>query len=134
MPRPRKLSQYSRAADAPVRVNQYSETSSRMRSRDTASSGLVPESENSKNFSAIQAGWAVGESTSAYPIVCGRVDWSQLYPLLRRINTYLMRWARKKYKRLRSYKRFRTWWTGLVQRAPGLFKHWAWDREFVWAR
>jgi hypothetical protein len=56
------------------------------------------------------------------------------WPFLRRINTYLMRWARKKYKRLRSYKRFRAWWTGLVQRAPGLLEHWAWDREFVWTR
>lgn len=64
----------------------------------------------------------------------GRFYRSQLYPLLRRINTYLMRWARKKYKRLRSYKRLRAWWTGLVQREPGLFKQWAWDREFVWIR
>jgi RNA-directed DNA polymerase len=64
----------------------------------------------------------------------GRFYRSQLYPLLRRINTYLMRWARKKYKRLRSYRRLRAWWTGLVQRAPGLFKQWAWDREFVWIR
>jgi RNA-directed DNA polymerase len=64
----------------------------------------------------------------------GRFYRSQLYPFLRRINTYLMRWARKKYKRLRGYKRFRAWWTGLVQRAPGLFKHWEWDREFVWTR
>ncbi|MGW5680198.1 group II intron reverse transcriptase/maturase, partial [Streptomyces sp. NPDC003860] len=57
---------------------------------------------------------------------------SQLYPFPRRINTYLMRWARKKYKRLRGYKRFRAWWTGLVQRAPGPFKHWAWGRDFAW--
>ena len=74
------------------------------------------------------------------PIVSGWMTYyvrfyrSQLYPLLRRINTYLMRWARKKYKRLRSYKRLRAWWTGLVQRAPGLFKQWAWDREFGWIR
>ena len=31
-------------------------------------------------------------------------------PLLKRINTYLMRWARKKYKRLRGFKRLKAWW------------------------
>ena len=64
----------------------------------------------------------------------GRFRRSALYPLLQRINTYLMRWARKKYKRLRGYKRFRAWWSGLIDREPGLFKHWAWMREFEWIR
>jgi RNA-directed DNA polymerase len=64
----------------------------------------------------------------------GRFYRSQLYPFLQRINTYLVRWARKKYKRLRSYKRFQAWWTGLLDREPGLFKHWAWMRNFLWAR
>ncbi|GCB49741.1 retron-type RNA-directed DNA polymerase [Streptomyces sp. NL15-2K] len=79
------------------------------------------------------ADW-INPVVSGWMTYYGRFYRSQLYPLLRRINTYLMRWARKKYKRLRGYKRFRAWWTGLVQRAPGLFKHWTWDREFVWAR
>ncbi|MGD0705577.1 MAG: group II intron maturase-specific domain-containing protein [Trebonia sp.] len=45
------------------------------------------------------------------PVVAGWMNYygrfyrSQLYPLLRRINTYLMRWAGKKYKRLRTYMR-----------------------------
>jgi hypothetical protein len=30
-----------------------------------------------------------------------------MYPLLKRINTYLMRWARQKYKRLRGFKRLK---------------------------
>ncbi|WP_184731610.1 group II intron reverse transcriptase/maturase [Saccharopolyspora phatthalungensis] len=55
----------------------------------------------------------------------GRFYQSALYPFLRRINTYVMRWAQKKYKRLRSFKRFKAWWTGLVEREPGLFTHWA---------
>jgi RNA-directed DNA polymerase len=68
------------------------------------------------------------------PIVAGWMNYygrfyrSQLYPFLTRINTYLMRWARKKYKRLHAFKRFRAWWTGLVDREPGLFRHWAWTR------
>lgn len=79
------------------------------------------------------ADW-INPIVSGWMTYYGRFYRSQLYPFLRRINTYLMRWARKKYKRLRNYKRFRAWWTELVQRAPGLFKHWAWDREFVWTR
>jgi RNA-directed DNA polymerase len=60
----------------------------------------------------------------------GRFYRSQLYPLLRRINTYLMRWARRKYKRLRAFKRFKAWWLGVVDRDPGLFTHWGWVRAF----
>jgi RNA-directed DNA polymerase len=72
------------------------------------------------------------------PIVAGWMNYygrfyrSELYPFLRRINTYLVRWARKKYKRLRSFKRRRAWWTGLIDREPGLFKHWAWESQFSW--
>ncbi len=62
----------------------------------------------------------------------GRFYRSQLYPLLRRGNTYLMRWARKKYRRLRAHERFRAWWTGLLDRDPAVFKHWAWERQFCW--
>jgi RNA-directed DNA polymerase len=51
----------------------------------------------------------------------GRFRPSALYPLLQRINTYLMRWAGKKYKRLRSYKRFKAWWFGIIEREPTLF-------------
>ena len=35
----------------------------------------------------------------------GRFYRSALYPLLARINAYLMRWIRKKYKRLRGFKK-----------------------------
>jgi RNA-directed DNA polymerase len=55
---------------------------------------------------------------------------TQLDSLLRRINTYLMWWARNKYKRLRALKRFKKWWAGLTEREPGLFAHWAWMRAF----
>ena len=61
----------------------------------------------------------------------GRFYRSALYPLLQRINTYLMRWARKKYKRLRGLQTS----PGVVDRAsldrdPRLFAHWAWVRTF----
>jgi RNA-directed DNA polymerase len=70
------------------------------------------------------------------PIVRGWMTyWGRFYrtemdPLLKRINTYLMRWARKKCKRLRGFKRLKAWWKGVTQRDPGLFAHWAWTRKF----
>jgi RNA-directed DNA polymerase len=48
----------------------------------------------------------------------GRFYRTEMIPLLRRINTYLMRWARKKYKRLGGFKRLKAWWTRVTQRAP----------------
>ena len=55
---------------------------------------------------------------------------TEMYALLRRIDTYLMRWARRKFKRLRAFKRFRSWWHGLMRREPDLFVHWAWMPDF----
>jgi len=52
------------------------------------------------------------------------------FGLLRRINTYLVRWARRKFKRLRAFKRAKRWWNGLMKRVPRLFAHWAWMPEF----
>jgi RNA-directed DNA polymerase len=58
----------------------------------------------------------------------GRFYRSALYPLLRRVNTYLRRWAGKKYRWLRTHKRFMRWWTTLLDRASGLFAQWQWVR------
>ena len=44
--------------------------------------------------------------------------WQAYYPLLQRINTYLMRWAGKKYKRLPSYRPLHAWWLGIVKTRP----------------
>ena len=60
----------------------------------------------------------------------GRFYPSLLRPLLRRINAYILRWARNKYRRLRSFKRALAWWNGLIDREPGLFAHWRWMTNF----
>src|SRR6266508_302413 len=71
------------------------------------------------------------------PIVRGSMNsWrhfsrTQMIPLLKRINTYLMRWARKKYKRLWAFKRLKAWWQQVVQRTPDLFAHWQWTTDFL---
>jgi RNA-directed DNA polymerase len=64
------------------------------------------------------------------PIIAGWMNYygryyrSVMHPLLQRVNTYVKRWAGRKYKRLRTIKRFTRWWTGLQQREPGLFAQW----------
>jgi len=60
----------------------------------------------------------------------GKFYRTELDGLLRRINTYLVRWARRKFRRLRAFKRARRWWNGLLRRQPALFAHWAWMTEF----
>jgi RNA-directed DNA polymerase len=70
------------------------------------------------------------------PVVRGWMNYygkyyrTELDALLRRINTYLVRWARRKFKRLRSFKAAKRWWNGLLRRQPALFAHWAWTTEF----
>lgn len=46
-------------------------------------------------------------------------------PGLRRINAYLMRWLRKKYKRLAPAKKARACWERITAQYPRLFAHWA---------
>ncbi|PWR17160.1 reverse transcriptase [Micromonospora sicca] len=66
------------------------------------------------------------------PIVRGWMNYygafyrSALYPLLARINAYLMRWLRKKFKRLRGRKKAHEAWTRAVTARPKFFAHWAW--------
>jgi RNA-directed DNA polymerase len=55
----------------------------------------------------------------------GRFYRSELVRLLKRINDYLVRWARWKYKRLRSSPaKARRFLAEVYQREPDLFAHW----------
>ncbi len=55
----------------------------------------------------------------------GRFYKSMLYPLLRRINDKLVRWAMRKFKRLRGHRRRGYQWLASVAgREPALFAHW----------
>jgi len=55
----------------------------------------------------------------------GRFYKSMLFLILRRINDRLVRWAMRKYKRLRGhYTRAVEWLAGVYRRAPALFAHW----------
>ena len=63
----------------------------------------------------------------------GRFYRTALNGLLQRINTYLVRWAKRKYKRLRTFNKVRTWWEGLTARQPRLFAHWTWMTDFKYS-
>ena len=55
----------------------------------------------------------------------GRFYQSQLYPLLRRINDYLVKWACRKFKRLRRREtKARELLAATARRYPDLFAHW----------
>jgi group II intron reverse transcriptase/maturase len=66
------------------------------------------------------------------PVVRGWMNYygafykSALYRLLTRINAYLLRWVRNKYRRLRGRKKAQKAWIGVTQRYPRFFAHWAW--------
>jgi RNA-directed DNA polymerase len=55
----------------------------------------------------------------------GRFYKSMLYPVFRHLNDALVRWAMRKYKRLRRHKtRARRFIADVARRQPGLFAHW----------
>jgi RNA-directed DNA polymerase len=66
------------------------------------------------------------------PVVRGWMNYygafyrSALYPLLARINAYLVRWLREKFKRFQGRKAARAAWERAVANRPRFFAHWAW--------
>lgn len=56
----------------------------------------------------------------------GAFSRSALYPLLARINAYVMRWSRNKYRRLRGRKKAQAAWERAVKLRPKFFAQWAW--------
>ncbi|MBM0227743.1 MULTISPECIES: group II intron reverse transcriptase/maturase [Micromonospora] len=60
----------------------------------------------------------------------GRFNRSALYPFLQRINAYLMRFLRHKFKRVRSFKKAKAGWQRIIDQYPKAFAHWAWVNAF----
>jgi len=55
----------------------------------------------------------------------GKFYKSAMYPFLRNIERNLIRWATRKYKRLRKHRRRASYWLGRIyRREPKLFVHW----------
>jgi RNA-directed DNA polymerase len=82
-------------------------------------------SDLARMFNPIVRGWI-----SYY----GRFYKSWLYPVLRHINDGLVRWAMRKYKRLRGHVRqAKGWLASVARRDPHLFAHWKLVRPDGWA-
>jgi len=64
------------------------------------------------------------------PVIRGWVNYygrsykSELYPVLRHMDRALVRWVRRKYKKLRHQRRATHWLGKIARREPGLFTHW----------
>jgi RNA-directed DNA polymerase len=55
----------------------------------------------------------------------GRFYKSEMYPVLTHMNRALIRWARRKYKKLERHQRRASYWLGkIARREPKLFVHW----------
>ena len=70
------------------------------------------------------------------PVVQGWMNYygkfykTALYPLFRRINGYLVRWLRKKYKRLRAFTKAHAAWQRATAQYPRFFAQWQWVHGF----
>jgi group II intron reverse transcriptase/maturase len=66
------------------------------------------------------------------PVVAGWMQYygrfypSRMYGLLARINTYLVRWIRDKYRRYDTTRSAHRKLAEITRRWPGLFRHWQW--------
>lgn len=58
----------------------------------------------------------------------GAFHHSTLFGLFKRINHYLLRWARNKYERLRGHKKAHAKWHEITSTYPRWFYHWRWIR------
>ena len=107
------------------------------------SNGFVPaiSTDALNNISAQVRAWGLHRYTEVCeadiarrinPVVRGWMNYygafyrSALYPLLARINAYLVRWLRKKFKRLRGRRQAQQAWKRAVTTRPRFFAHWAW--------
>jgi RNA-directed DNA polymerase len=109
--------------------------------------GFVPaiSKDALKKISDTARRWRLGRRTSltladiarwVNPIVrgwmqyYGRFNRSVLYPFLQRINAYLVRFLRNKFRRVRSFKKAKAGWRRIIDQYPKAFAHWAWITAF----
>lgn len=71
------------------------------------------------------------------PVVRGWMNYygsfyrTALYPVLYRINTYLLRWIMKKYRKLKTWKKAFRSMRDAVARHPRYFAHWIWVKPAI---
>jgi RNA-directed DNA polymerase len=77
-------------------------------------------------FTFAQLAKAINPVLAGWMQYYGRFYRSALYPLLMRVNAYLVRWIRDKYERLRSRRKALRCMRGIAERYPRMFAHWKW--------
>lgn len=75
--------------------------------------------------------WEINPVVRGWMQYYGAFYQTALYSVLRRINYYLMRWVRKKYRKVRTYKKFHKRWKQVTATWPTLFAHWKWVHS-IW--
>lgn len=68
----------------------------------------------------------INPKTRGWMAYYGAFNRSALYPLLRRINTYLLRWIMRKYKKRSTWKKATRLLVDVAVDRPRYFAHWAW--------
>jgi group II intron reverse transcriptase/maturase len=77
-----------------------------------------------------------GIARAVNPVIRGWMQYygafykTELYPLLYRISANLLRWIRKKYRRLRTFAKAHQAWKRITLQYPTLFAHWRWIHGF----
>jgi RNA-directed DNA polymerase len=69
---------------------------------------------------------AINRVVAGWMYYYGRFYRSAMYGLLGRINAYLVRWIRKKYRRRQGERLARGKLLEITTRYPGMFTHWKW--------
>jgi RNA-directed DNA polymerase len=77
-------------------------------------------------FTFAQLAKTINPALAGWMQYYGRFYRSALYPLLMRINAYLVRWIRDKYERLRRRRKAFACMRGIAERHPRMFAHWKW--------
>jgi len=78
------------------------------------------------NCTAVELARVINPVVRGWMAYYGAFYRSALYPVLYRINTYLLRWVMKKYKRLRTWKAAIQAMKDALRRHPEFFAHWVW--------
>jgi RNA-directed DNA polymerase len=63
----------------------------------------------------------------------GRYHASELWTVVMYIESRVINWAKKKYKKLRSWKERIRWMHGTKRRQPEIFRHWQWMQRNDWS-
>jgi RNA-directed DNA polymerase len=63
----------------------------------------------------------------------GKFCASELWTTMVYIEEIMLKWAKKKYKKLQSWKERIKWWSKIKERQPDLFRHWQWMQRNDWS-